>query len=69
MGMQVRADAEKEFDRTMEYIAATISAVKQMRADESTMLDESGVIAQLHRTPIGILFYLHPFPTIYAALV
>ena len=69
MGIQVRADAEKEFDRTMDYIAATINAVKQMRADESTMLDESGVIAQLHRTPIGILFCWHPFPTSYAALV
>ena len=28
---KVRPDAEKEFDRTMDYIAATINAVKKMR--------------------------------------
>jgi glyceraldehyde-3-phosphate dehydrogenase (NADP+) len=63
MVMQVRADAEKEFDRTMDYIAATIKALKQMRDDELTMLDESGVIAILHRTPIGIICSCHFFFT------
>jgi hypothetical protein len=63
MVMQVRADAEKEFDRTMDYIAATIKALKQMRDDELTMLDESGVIAILHRTPIGFLCSCHLFFT------
>ena len=66
MVMQVRADAEKEFDRTMDYIAATIKALKQMRNDELTMLDDSGVIALLHRTPIGILCSCYLFPTSYA---
>ena len=54
---KVRADAEKEFDRTMDYIAATIKAVKQLRTDDTTLLDESGVIAQHHRAPIGALVF------------
>lgn len=58
---KVRADAEKEFDRTMEYIAATIAAVKQMRQDDTKMLDSSGVIAQQHRLPIGVMLNLGPF--------
>jgi glyceraldehyde-3-phosphate dehydrogenase (NADP+) len=58
---KVRPDAEKEFDRTMDYIAATIEAVKKMRVEETTLLDESGVIAQQHRSPIGVMLNLGPF--------
>jgi len=58
---KVRPDAEKEFDRTMDYIAATIKAVRKMRSDDLTLLDEGGVIAQHHRTPIGVMLNLGPF--------
>ena len=64
---KVRADAEKEFDRTMEYIAATIKAAKELRNAESTFQSEGGIVAQIRRSPIGVMLNLggrprHPSP-------
>ena len=58
---KVKPDAEKEFDRTMDYIAATIAAVKKMRGDDAALLDEGGILAQHHRNPIGVMLNLGPF--------
>ena len=58
---KVRPDAEKEFDRTMDYIAATIDAVRKMRSEDKTLLNEAGVMAQHHRAPIGVMLNLGPF--------
>lgn len=44
---KVRADAEKEFDRTIDYINATLKAAKECRNKESTLQDVSGVLAQV----------------------
>jgi glyceraldehyde-3-phosphate dehydrogenase (NADP+) len=55
---KVRADAEKEFDRTMDYIVATIKAAKELRNAESTYQSEGGVIAQIRRSPIGVMLNL-----------
>ena len=58
---KVRADAEKEFDRTIDYINATLKAAKEMRNKESTLSDVSGVLAQVRRNPIGVMLNLGPF--------
>ncbi|KAJ1474006.1 Aldehyde/histidinol dehydrogenase [Baffinella frigidus] len=58
---KVRADAEKEFDRTIDYINATLKAAKECRNKESTLQDVSGVLAQVRRNPIGVMLNLGPF--------
>ena len=57
----MRADAEKEFDRTIDYINATVKAAKECRNKESTMKDVSSVLAQVRRNPIGVMLNLGPF--------
>jgi len=58
---KVQADAEKEFDRTIDYINNTIKAYKDLRNAENTCLNEGGVIAQVRRAPLGVMLNLGPF--------
>ena len=44
---QVRPDAEKEFDRTMDYINATIKAAKELHNAENNLTEESGILAMV----------------------
>jgi hypothetical protein len=55
---KVRADAEKEFDRTIDYIIATIKAAKELRNSESTFQHDGGIIAQIRRGPLGVMLNL-----------
>lgn len=56
---KVQPDAEKEFDRTIDYIVNTIKALKDLRNAENTFLNEGGVVAQVHDpSPLPFL----PFP-------
>jgi len=64
-------DAAKEFDRTMECIAASIA---QLRAAEFTdVVCEGGVYAILRRSPVGVMMNLgpmnYPFNETYATLI
>ena len=58
---KVKADATKEFDRTMDYIKDTISTYKTMLSHERSFIHEAGVLAQIKRAPIGIMLNLGPF--------
>ena len=55
------ADSEKEFDRTVEYIYATIEDLKILDRKSSTFVIESGVIGQIRRSPLGIVLCMGPF--------
>lgn len=58
------ADAAKEFDRTMDFIALTI---KELRADPTIRMGfeqfatVSGVSCQVRRGPVGVMLGLAPF--------
>lgn len=55
------ADATKEFDRTVEYINATIDALKDLDRQSSRFEIEEGVVAQVRRSPIGVVLCMGPF--------
>mmetsp|Transcript_26009 Transcript_26009/g.65622 ORF Transcript_26009/g.65622 Transcript_26009/m.65622 type:complete len:558 (-) Transcript_26009:185-1858(-) len=58
---KIQPDAEKEFDRTIDYINNTIKALKELRNAENTFLNEGGVVAQVRRAPLGVMLNLGPF--------
>jgi glyceraldehyde-3-phosphate dehydrogenase (NADP+) len=55
---KVKVDAEKEFDRTIDYIVATIKATKALRNSESTFQSDGGIIAQIRHSPLGVMLNL-----------
>lgn len=54
-------DSQKEFDRTVDYIRATIDALKQQENDSSRFLVVEGVIGQIRRTPLGVVLCMGPY--------
>lgn len=56
-----RPDAEKEFDRTVEYIRDTIAAIKELDRASSRFTIEQGVIGQIRRAPLGVVLCMGPF--------
>ena len=54
-------DAEKEFDRTIDYIHATINALRDLDNASGRFVEEDGVIAQIRRTPLGVVLCMGPF--------
>lgn len=54
-------DATKEFDRTVDYINATIDALKDIDRQSSRFEIEEGVVAQTRRSPIGVVLCMGPF--------
>lgn len=55
------SDSEKEFDRTVEYIYATIDALKEIDRDSSRFTIEQGIAAQIRRSPLGVVLCMGPF--------
>ena len=55
------ADSVKEFDRTVEYIYATIDALKDIDRDSSRFQIEQGLVAQIRRSPLGVVLCMGPF--------
>ncbi len=55
------ADSVKEFDRTVEYIYATIDALKDVDRDSSRFTIEQGIVAQIRRSPLGVVLCMGPF--------
>ena len=53
-------DSEKEFDRTVAYIAATIDALKELDNNSSRFVVAEGTIGQIRRTPFGIVLGMGP---------
>ncbi|MBX3178884.1 MAG: NADP-dependent glyceraldehyde-3-phosphate dehydrogenase [Candidatus Hydrogenedentes bacterium] len=56
-----RADAAKEFDRTLVYIRDTIAAYKDLDRAASRFEIEEGVIAQIRRAPLGVVLCMGPY--------
>jgi glyceraldehyde-3-phosphate dehydrogenase (NADP+) len=54
-------DSRKEFDRTVEYIRGTIDALKDMDRSNSRFTLDTGVIAQVRRSPLGVCLSMGPF--------
>lgn len=55
------ADSIKEFDRTVEYIYATIDALKDLDRQSSRFSIEQGIVAQIRRSPLGVVLCMGPF--------
>jgi glyceraldehyde-3-phosphate dehydrogenase (NADP+) len=55
------SDAEKEFDRTVDYITATIEALKQLDNSNSRFTIVDGTIGQIRRTPLGVVLCMGPY--------
>jgi len=55
------ADSVKEFDRTVEYIHATIVALKDIDRQSSRFSIEQGIVAQIRRSPLGVVLCMGPF--------
>lgn len=56
-----RADAEKEFDRTVVYVDDTVEAVKSGDREASRFTDTGGILAQIRRAPLGPTLCMGPF--------
>ena len=54
-------DAIKEFDRTVEYIYATIDALKNLDRDSSGFTIVEGIASQSRRSPLGVVLCMGPF--------
>jgi glyceraldehyde-3-phosphate dehydrogenase (NADP+) len=54
-------DSRKEFDRTVEYIRRTIDALKDLDRTSSRFALDSGIIAQVRRSPLGVCLSMGPF--------
>lgn len=56
-----REDAEKEFDRTIDYIRDTLQALKELDRQSSRFLIEQGIIGQIRRAPLGVVLCMGPY--------
>jgi glyceraldehyde-3-phosphate dehydrogenase (NADP+) len=56
-----RADSEKEFDRTLQYIADTIEALKETDRAGARFSANDGVLAHIRRAPLGVVLCMGPF--------
>jgi len=54
-------DAEKEFDRTVEYILDTIDSLKDLDRISSRFVIEQGIYGQIRRAPLGVVLCMGPF--------
>ncbi len=54
-------DARKEFDRTVDYIHDTIQALKELDRNSSRFAVEQGFVAQIRRSPLGVVLCMGPF--------
>jgi len=55
------SDSTKEFDRTVEYINATIDALKDIDRESSRFQQAEGTLAQIRRSPLGVVLSMGPF--------
>lgn len=54
------ADAEREFDRTIEYFDDTIDALKDLDRSSSRFVISQGVFGQVRRAPLGVVLCMGP---------
>jgi glyceraldehyde-3-phosphate dehydrogenase (NADP+) len=58
---KTRADSEKEFDRTVQYVADTVEALKEMDRAAGRFSSAAGILAQIRRAPLGVVLCMGPF--------
>lgn len=56
-----QADSRKEFDRTVDYIRATIEALKNLDNGNSRFEIVDGTIGLIRRTPLGVVLCMGPY--------
>jgi glyceraldehyde-3-phosphate dehydrogenase (NADP+) len=54
-------DSEKEFDRTCDYLADTVRALKDLDRNSAKLVEEQGFMAQIRRVPLGVALCMGPF--------
>lgn len=54
-------DAEKEFDRTVDYIKETIKAAQKLQTETSAFTLEQNFIGQTKKVPYGVVLCMGPF--------
>ncbi|PVZ19614.1 MULTISPECIES: NADP-dependent glyceraldehyde-3-phosphate dehydrogenase [unclassified Pseudomonas] len=54
-------DAQKEFDRTCDYIVDTINALKDLDRRSSRFELEQGTLGQIRRVPLGVALCMGPY--------
>ncbi len=54
-------DSRREFDRTVEYIRRTVDSLKDLDRTNSRFAFDSGVVAQIRRSPLGVCLSMGPF--------
>lgn len=55
------ADSEREFERTLRYLAATVEAAKDMERASSRLESQEGIFGQARRAPLGVALCLGPY--------
>jgi glyceraldehyde-3-phosphate dehydrogenase (NADP+) len=58
---KTRADAESEFDRTVQYIVDTLDALKDLDRTGARFVLEEGYLGQIRRSPLGVVLCMGPF--------
>ncbi|MGF6744850.1 NADP-dependent glyceraldehyde-3-phosphate dehydrogenase [Paraburkholderia sp. MM5482-R1] len=54
-------DSQKEFDRTVTYMLATIDALKDLDNSNSRFVIAEGTIGLIRRTPLGVVLCMGPY--------
>lgn len=54
-------DACNEFDRTVDYVRATVEALKNLDRTSSRFVLEPGFLAQIRRSPLGVVLCMGPY--------
>ncbi len=58
---KTRADSEKEFDRTVQYVLDTVEALKEVDRSAGRFTRSGGILAQIRRAPLGVVLCMGPF--------
>ena len=58
---KTQPDAEKEVDRTIDYINATIAELKRLENSFSSFVQTGGVVGHERRAPLGVTLVMGPF--------
>ena len=58
---KTRADSEKEFDRTVQYVRDTAESLKEMDRAAGRFTASAGILAQIRRAPLGPVLCMGPF--------
>jgi glyceraldehyde-3-phosphate dehydrogenase (NADP+) len=56
-----RSDAEKEFDRTLDYIRESMEGLRKVDKESQTITEREGVYARISRAPKGVVLSMGPF--------